>query len=73
MSTFTLRKTLAKIKAREEAEKLKVEVVEEVKVEEEEVKVELVCEFCGKVYKTRKGLDSHVATKHKESDVNDTR
>ena len=67
MSTFTLRKTLAKIKAKEEAEKVKVE--EKV----EEAKVEFICEKCGKVYKTRKGLDSHTTTKHKESDDNDTR
>lgn len=74
MSTFTLRKALAEIKAREEAGKVKVEEVEEVKVEVvEKVKVELACEFCGKVYKTRKGLDSHIATKHKECDSIDTR
>ena len=34
---------------------------------------EIKCEICGKVYKTQKGLDSHIATKHKECDSIDTR
>ena len=58
MSTFTLRKTLAEIEAREKAEK---------------PKTEFICKECGKVYKTQKGLDSHIATKHKECDSIDTR
>ena len=58
MSTFTLMATMAKIKAQEE-EALKSEY--------------FVCRICGKVYKTQKGLDSHIATKHKECDSIDTR
>lgn len=58
MSTFTLRKTLAEIEAKERAE---------------QAKTEFACEICGKVYKTQKGLDSHIATKHKECDSIDTR
>lgn len=58
MSTFTLRKTLAEIEAKEKAE---------------QAKTGLACEICGKVYKTQKGLDSHIATKHKECDSIDTR
>ena len=32
-----------------------------------------VCRVCGKEYKTQKGLDNHVKSKHEGCDVNDTR
>ena len=32
-----------------------------------------VCRICGKEYKTQKGLDNHIKSKHGECDVNDTR
>ena len=58
MSTFTLMATMGKIKAQEE-EALKSEY--------------FVCRICGKEYKTQKGLDNHVKSKHEGCDVNDTR
>ena len=58
MSTFTLMATLAKLKAKEE-EANKSEY--------------FVCGICGKEYKTQKGLDNHIKSKHKECDGNDTR
>ena len=63
MSTFSLRRAHKKIEERKQQEP--IEVVEEQVVEEivEEVDV-FVCPHCDKEYKTKRGLDKHIATKH---------
>ena len=58
MSTFTLIAAMKEIRAKEEAAK------------QSEI---FVCRTCGKEYKTQKGLDNHIKSKHGECDVNDTR
>ena len=54
MSTFSLRRAHKKIEERKQQEP--IEVVEEVDV--------FVCPHCDKEYKTKRGLDKHIATKH---------
>lgn len=63
MSTFSLRRAHKKIEERKQQEP--IEVVEEQVVEEivEEVDV-FVCPHCDKEYKTKRGLDKHIETKH---------
>lgn len=58
MSTFTLIASMKRLKAKEEAMKKNEG---------------FVCRVCGKEYKTQKGLDNHIKSKHGECDVNDTR
>lgn len=70
MSTFTLRRAR---ELREQQQKEQVEIVEEVveKIEEpiEEVKEDVfVCPHCSREYKTKRGLDKHIATKHKDGE-----
>lgn len=70
MSTFTLRRAR---ELREQQQEEQVEIVEEVveKIEEpiEEVKEDVfVCPHCSREYKTKRGLDKHIATKHKDGE-----
>ena len=67
MSTFTLKRA-RELREKQQQEE-QVEIVEEVveKIEEpiEEVKEDvLVCPHCSREYKTKRGLDKHIATKH---------
>ena len=67
MSTFSLRRAHKKTEERKQQEPIKV--VEEQVVEEivEEVNV-FVCPHCDKEYKTKRGLDKHIETKHKDGE-----
>lgn len=68
MSTFSLRRAHQKIKEREQ-EPVMEEVVEEVVEEKEEVvKDVFVCPHCSREYKTKRGLDKHIETKHKDGE-----
>ena len=58
MSTFTLIASMKRLKAKEEVMKKNEG---------------FVCRVCGKEYKTQKGLDNHIKSKHEECDVNDTK
>lgn len=64
MSTFSLRRAHKKIEERKQQEQ--VEVVEE-QVIDEIVDV-FVCPHCDKEYKTKRGLDKHIETKHKDGE-----
>lgn len=71
MSTFTLKRA-RELREKQQQEE-QVEIVEEVveKIEEpiEEVKEDVfVCPHCSREYKTKRGLDKHIATKHKDGE-----
>ena len=71
MSTFTLKRA-TELREKQQQEE-QVEIVEEVveKIEEpiEEVKEDVfVCPHCSREYKTKRGLDKHIATKHKDGE-----
>lgn len=65
MSTFSLRRAHKRIKERQQS-------VEQVEVVEEQVIDEIVdvfvCPHCNKEYKTKRGLDKHIETKHKDGE-----
>ena len=71
MSTFTLKRA-RELREKQQQEE-QVEIVEEVveKIEEpiEEVEEDVfVCPHCSREYKTKRGLDKHIATKHKDGE-----
>lgn len=55
MSTFSIKRAIKRI---EEKQQQEVEIIEEV----EELHI---CPMCGKEYKTKRGLEKHLESKHK--------
>lgn len=66
MSTFSYKRALKRI---EEKQQQEVEIIEEVEIVEETKEVEEVklhiCPICNKEYKTKRGLEKHLESKHK--------
>lgn len=56
MSTFSIKRAIKRIEEKQQQEE--VEIIEEV----EELHI---CPICGKEYKTKRGLEKHLETKHK--------
>lgn len=56
MSTFSIKRAMKRIEEKQQ----EVEIIEEVEVEELHI-----CPMCGKEYKTKRGLEKHLETKHK--------
>lgn len=59
MSTFSIKRAIKRIEEKQQQEE-EVEIIEEVEVEELHI-----CPICGKEYKTKRGLEKHLETKHK--------
>lgn len=57
MSTFSIKRAIKRIEEKQQ----EVEIIEEV----EEVEELHICPMCGKKYKTKRGLEKHLESKHK--------